>query len=209
MSLGFLFDVTAGNGLIPKGFRVVKPEIRVLGVDDGIFEPRSGGFATVVGVVFRGGYWLDGVMHTKIKVDGLDAGEKIANMILGSPHFKQLRVVMLNGVTFAGFNVVDIKKLNEATGLPMIAATRDKPDEKSIREALKNLPKSGERWKAMRGGGKMHAVQTRAGAAKVYVQVACISLEDATKILRLTSTRSNMPEALRVAHIIASGLTAT
>ena len=195
--------------MIPKGFRVIKPEIRVLGVDDGIFELRSGGFATVVGVVFRGGYWLDGVMHTRIKVDGFDAGEKIAGMILGSSHFKQLRVVMLNGVTFAGFNVVDIKKLNEATCLPMIAVIRDRPDEESIREALKNLPKSGERWKAMRGGGKMYAVQARAGAAKVYVQVAGISLEDATKILRLTSTRSNMPEALRVAHIIASGLTAT
>ena len=188
---------------------MVKPEIRVLGVDDGAFEPRSGGYAMVVGVVFRGGCWLDGFMHTEIKVDGLDAGEKIANMILKSSHHKQLRIVMLNGVTFAGFNVVDIKKLKEATGLPVIAVTRDKPDRKSIKEALNNLPRSEERWKAMQSGGKTHAVQTRSSAAKIYVQVAGISLEDAAKILRLTSTRSDVPEALRVAHIIASGLTTT
>lgn len=195
--------------MVLKGIRVVKPEIRVLGVDDGAFEPRSGGYAMVVGVVFRGGCWLDGFMHTEIKVDGLDAGEKIANMILKSSHHKQLRIVMLNGVTFAGFNVVDIKKLKEATGLPVIAVTRDKPDRKSIKEALNNLPRSEERWKAMQSGGKTRAVQTRSSAAKIYVQVAGISLEDAAKILRLTSTRSDVPEALRVAHIIASGLTTT
>jgi len=32
--------------------------------------------------------------------------------------------------------------------------------------------------------------------------------EDAEKILKLTSTRSNIPEALRVAHLIASGISA-
>lgn len=194
--------------MVLKSIHVVKPEIRVLGVDDGVFEPRSGGFATVVGVVFRGGYWLDGVMRTEIKVDGVDAGEKIANMILKSSHHKQLRVVMLNGVTFAGFNVVDIRKLNEATGLPVMGVTRDRPNRRSIKEALKNLPRSEERWKAMQSGGQTHAVQTRSGAARIFAQIAGISLEDAEKILRLTSTRSDVPEALRVAHLIASGLTA-
>ena len=194
---------------VVKGFRVVKPEIRVLGVDDGVFVPRSRGFATVVGVVFRGGYWLDGVMHTKIKVDGLDAGTKIASMILKSPHYRQLRVIMLDGVTFAGFNVVDIKRLSVETDLPVITVIRDKPDEVKVRKALRNLPRGEERWKAMQDGGETHAVQTRDNAEMVYIQVAGISLEDAKKILRLTSTRSNVPEALRVAHLIASGVTGT
>ena len=79
-----------------KKFRVIKPEIRVLGVDDGVFTPHVKGLVPVVGVVFRGGYWLDGVMHTKIKVDGFDATRKIASMILNSPHYKQLRVIMLD-----------------------------------------------------------------------------------------------------------------
>jgi endonuclease V-like protein UPF0215 family len=42
--------------------------------------------------------------------------------------------------------------------------------------------------------------------AKVYMQTVGVSIEDAQKILRLTSTRSHIPEALRVAHIIASGI---
>ncbi|MEM1563216.1 MAG: DUF99 family protein [Candidatus Bathyarchaeia archaeon] len=187
-----------------KKFRAIKPEIRVLGVDDGVFKPHTKGLVPVVGVVFRGGYWLDGVMHTKVRVDGIEATRKIASMIRNSPHYKQLRVIMLNGVTIAGFNVVDIKKLHMETGLPVIVVTRDKPNFEEIREALKKLPKSKERWKAILNAGELHEVSVRGG--KIYMQTSGISEEDARKILQLTSTRSYIPEALRVAHLIASGL---
>jgi hypothetical protein len=185
---------------------VIKPEIRVLGVDDGVFTPHVKGLVPVVGVVFRGGYWLDGVMHTKIKVDGLDATRKIASMILNSPHYKQLRVIMLNGITFAGFNVADIRKLTAKTKLPVISVTREKPNLAKIREALKNLPKSEERWKAILNAGKIFEVCTRSGSEKICVQFSGILEGDAEKILQVTSTRSNIPEALRVAHLIASGI---
>jgi len=187
-------------------FRVIKPEIRVLGVDDGVFTPHVKGLVPVVGVVFRGGYWLEGVMHTKVEADGFDATDKLASMIITSPHHKQLRVVMLNGITFAGFNVVDVRKLNAETKLPVIAVTRDKPDFAEIHEALKNLPKSEERWKAILNAGETLEVFTRNENEKIYVQISGIFEEDAKKILRLTSTRSNIPEALRVAHVIASGI---
>ena len=189
-----------------KSFRVIKPEIRILGVDDGPFIPHTKGQVPVIGVVFRGGYWLDGVMHTKIAVDGFDATEKIGAMITSSPHYKQLRVIMLNGVTFAGFNIVNIKTLNAATKLPVITVTREKPDFEKIHKALKNLPKSQERWNMILNAGEPFEVPTRSGKKKIYMQVAGISRDDAQKILRLTSTRSNIHEALRVAHLVASGI---
>jgi endonuclease V-like protein UPF0215 family len=189
-----------------KSFRTIKPEIRVLGVDDGPFIPHTKAQVPVVGVVFRGGYWLDGVMHTEIAVDGFDATQKISAMITSSPHYKQLRVVMLNGITFAGFNIVDVKALNAATKLPIITVTREKPDFVKIREALQNLSHSKERWQTILGAGETLEVPTRNAKAKVYMQIAGVSIEDAQKILRLTSTRSNIPEALRVAHLIASGI---
>jgi endonuclease V-like protein UPF0215 family len=187
---------------------VIKPEIRILGVDDGVFIPRMKSLVSVVGAVFRGGYWLDGVMHTRIKVDGFDATSKIASMITNSPHYKQVRVIMLNGITFAGFNVVDIKKLHSKTKLPIITVTREKPDLAEIRKALRHLPKSEERWKAIQNAGETLEVSTIGKGEKIYVQVSGILEEDARKILKLTSTRSNIPEALRVAHIIASGVSA-
>jgi hypothetical protein len=189
-----------------KKFRVIKPEIRILGVDDGVFIPRMRGLVPVVGVVFRGGYWLDGVMHTKVKVDGFDATGKIASMILNSSHYRQLRVTMLNGITFAGFNVVDIKKLNSKTKLPVIAVTREKPNLEEVHEALKNLPKSEERWKAILNAGEIFEVFTRNKREKIFMQLSGVLKEDAERILQLTSTRSNIPEALRVAHLVASGI---
>ena len=189
-----------------KSFRVIKPEIRVIGVDDSPFVPHTKGQVLIIGVVFRGGYWLDGVMHTKIAVDGFDSTEKIVAMITSSPHYKQLRVIMLNGVTFAGFNIVDVKALNAGTKLPVMTVTREKPDLAKIRKALKNLPKSQERWNTILNAGEPFEVPTRRGKKKIYMQVIGISRDDAQKILRLTSTRSNIPEALRVAHLIASGV---
>jgi uncharacterized protein len=189
-----------------KKFRIIKPEIRVLGVDDGIFVPHSKGFAHIVGVVFRGGYWLDGVMNTKVEVDGFDATEKIAAMVTNSPHHKQLRVIMLDGVTFAGFNVVDIKKLNKKTKLPVIAVTRDRPDFGEIRKALNNLPFPERRWKAVVNAGEITEVNTRSRKERVYMEISGIVEEDARKIVKLTSTRSSVPEALRVAHLVASGI---
>jgi len=188
-------------------FRSIKPEIRVLGVDDGVFIPHSKGLVDVVGIVFRGGYWLDGVMRTEIEVDGLDATEKIASMIIESPHYKQLRVIMLSGITFAGFNVVDIKELYSKTSLPVIALTRDLPKMEEIKQALENLPEKEKRWKAILNAGEIFEVQTREGEEPIYMQIAGIEREDAEKIVKITSTRSNIPEPLRVAHIIASGLT--
>jgi hypothetical protein len=191
--------------LEPKEFRVIKSEIRILGVDDGKFVPHAPGAVIVVGVVFRGGSSIDGVMHTHVSIDGFDATEQLTYMINGSPHCKQLRLIMLNGITFAGFNVVDIKKLNLETKLPVIAVTRHKPDLEAVRKALNNLSKSEERWKMILAAGDIHEV--RCMGKKIYVELAGISLADAQEVVELTSTSSRFPEPLRVAHIIASGIT--
>jgi endonuclease V-like protein UPF0215 family len=188
----------------PKAFRTIKPEIRVLGIDDGKFIPRTKGSVIVVGVVFRGGYSIDGVMHTRLEIDGLDATEQLASMINYSPHRKQLRLVMLNGITFAGFNMVDIKKLNTAIKIPVIALTHELPNLNGILEALKNLPNTEERWRTVLAAGEIHEVINK--STKIYVELAGISLTDAQKIIKLTSTRSCLPEPLRVAHLIASGI---
>jgi len=193
--------------LFPKKFRSIKPEIRIVGVDDGAFTPHTRGTVDVVGVVYRGGYWFEGVMRTEITIDGLDATENIADMIESSPYYRELRVVVSDGVTFAGFNVVDIKKLSLKLALPVIAVIREKPDMEEIRSALENLPNFEIRWQAVRNAGKTLDVKTHEGENPVYMNIAGILQEDAEKIMKKTSTLSNIPEALRVAHLIASGLT--
>ena len=176
-------------------------------MDDGKFIPHSKNQAPVVGIVFRGGYWLEGVMSTIIAVDGFDATENIAKMITISPHCRQLRVIMLNGITLGGFNVVDIKELTAQTGLPVIAVMSKKPNLEEVHSALKNLPRSDERWAAVMSAGRnFPGYYDRAGRRKIYVEIAGISKSVAEQVLRLTSTRSKIPEPLRVAHLVASGI---
>jgi endonuclease V-like protein UPF0215 family len=192
---------------VPTKFYSIKPEIRVLGIDDGRFVPHSQGTVEVIGVVYRGGYWFEGIMHTKISIDGLDSTDKIAAMINDSPYCGELRVVFLDGITFAGFNIVDINKLSLRIDLPVISVTRKKPDLNQIKNALKNLSNLNERLEAMENAGVLFDVETRTGKNPIYVHKVGILRENVKRILKMTSTRSNIPEALRVAHIIASGLT--
>lgn len=193
-----------GKVLETRNLRAIKSEIRILGIDDGKFVPHTSGRVIVVGVIFRGGSWLDGVIHTNVGIDGLDATEQIASMITSSSHCRQLRLVMLNGITFAGFNVVDIEQLHLATKLPIIAVTRDKPDLASIRSALNNLPENEERWKMILAAGEICEACSR--GKKIYMGLSGISKNDAQEIIDLTSTRASFPEPLRVAHLVASGV---
>ena len=187
-----------------KKFREIKHELRILGIDDGSFTPRKVGLATIIGLVFRGGLWIDGAMKTDVEIDGLDATNKICSMIKSSPHYDQLRVIMLNGLTFAGFNIVNIKRVFESTGLPVIVLTKKKPNINKVKNALKKLSNSEERWKTIQEAGDIAKLDVR---RSVYMQLAGISRDDAEKIYKISCTRNDFPEPLNVAHVIASGLT--
>jgi len=194
------------EGLTTRKFWDIKSEIRVMGIDDGPFEPHTHGKALLVGTVFRGGQWLDGIVRTYVDIDGTDATQRIIDMVNKSRHKGQLRVIMTDGVTFGGFNVIDIQEIFRQTGIPVIVVSRKMPDFSKVKKALKNLPDWRERWRMLRAASKIHRVRSRPRAAPVCVQVAGINLADAEQIVKLTSTRSLVPEPLRVAHIIAAGI---
>ena len=114
--------------------------------------------------------------------------------------------MILDGITFAGFNIIDIIKLSRNIDLSVMSVVRKKPDLEEIKNAIQNLPEFEKRWQAINNAGELFEVETRKAENPVYIQIAGISFQDATNIIKKTSTRSNIPEALRVAHIIASGL---
>ena len=194
------------KSLTTKKFWGIKSEIRIIGIDDGPFEPHTEGKALLIGTVFRGGQWLDGVLSAYIDVDGTDATKRIIEMVNKSRHKGQLRVIMVDGVTFAGFNVIDIQEIFRQTGLPVIVVSRKQPDFPKVKKALKNLPDWQERWRMLREAGKICQVRSRPRAEPVCMQVAGIKRADAEQIVKLTSTRSLVPEPLRVAHLIATGV---
>ncbi len=181
----------------------IKREIRILGIDDSALLNEK---VMIVGTVFRGGDWMDGVLRSDITKDGLDATDVICRMITRSKHYGQIRVVMLDGITYAGFNVVDIQKIYRQTGIPVIVVMRSKPDFEKIKSALKYFQDGEERWAIIKMAGRIKEIAGGNEKSSIYVQSAGISLESVNKIIRLTSIRSNIPEPLRVAHLIATGI---
>lgn len=185
-------------------FWKIKPEIRVLGLDDGSFRPRKGERVLLVGVVMRGGEQLEGVLSTTVEKDGTDATERVVEMINRSRHRDQLRVVMSEGITVAGFNILDVREIFERTALPVLVVTRRRPDLKKVERALRHLPDWRERWRKMRGAGRIYPVEV--GGGEVFMQFHGMRREDAEEVLRRTVTHGLMPEPLRVAHLIATGI---
>lgn len=191
------------------GIRNIKDEIRILGFDDApftLYDKKT----KIIGTVFRGGASLDGVLSDEINVDGLDSTEKITGIINGSSHKEQVRVIMLDGVTFGGFNVVDMEKLNNETGLPVISVVRDKPDFDSIKKALTKFKDGKERWKLIKKAGELNSIdvknQKTGNIKKIWFQVRGIKSDYARKIIEMSSTRSFIPEPIRVAHLIGYGI---
>lgn len=189
--------------MVATKFYSIKEEVRIVGFDDGPFK-RGDEDVLVVGAVFRGGAFMDGVLSTRVSVDGLDATDKLAELV-GECRFKDLRVIMVDGIAFGGFNVVDINRLYEETELPVIVVTRDMPDFEEIRGALSNLPDGERRYQLMMDAGKPVPVKTREGK-RVHIQHAGIEASDAKAIVELSATRSLLPEPIRVAHLIAQGV---
>ena len=176
-----------------------KKEIRVIGIDDSPFSKSKDKKILIVGVVMRGGISIDGVLSTKVSVDGSDSTKKLISMVNKCKFRPQLQCIFLDGIAVAGFNVVDINELNKKTKLPVIVVIRRMPDIKNIKNTLIKINKK----------NKIRLIE-KAGSViqldNIFVQLAGIDFEKARKILKVVCTRSLLPEPIRLAHMIASGV---
>ncbi|MBN2053148.1 DUF99 family protein [Candidatus Woesearchaeota archaeon] len=179
----------------------MKRELRVIGIDDAPFDKFDPlqKYVLVVGTIFRGGSFMDGMLSCRVEKDGEDATLKIIEMINGCKFKPQLQAIFLDGVAVAGFNVINPYSLHKATSIPVIIVIRDFPDYKKIFSALEKLGMQ----------KKIDIIQKIPKPIKindVYVQNIGISKEETKKLLRICCTHSNLPEAIRVAHLVASGV---
>ncbi len=181
----------------------IKDEIRILGIDDSALISDT---ITIVGAFFRGGMWLDGVLRSEITRDGMDATDRIIEMVRKSKHYPQIRAILLDGVTYGGFNPVDIVRLNEETTIPVIVMMRDLPDLDKMEVALTHLPEGKKRMEIIKKAGSIIEVITKDASNPVFIQCSGMGQKMAARIVQISSTRSNIPEPLRVAHLIATGI---
>ena len=178
---------------------VVKNEARILGIDDSPFKKFKDKRVLLIGTFFRGGSSLDGVLTTTAAVDGSDATARIIRMVKKSKFLLQLRAIMLNGIAVGGFNVIDINKLSSETKIPVIVIMRNYPEAGRMKSSLARLGME-QKVKLLEKAGTIHK------AGNVFIQLAGIGLADAEELLKISCTRSNIPEPVRVAHLIAAGV---
>ena len=178
---------------------MIKPEARILGIDDSPFDKFKDAKTLIIGTFFRGGSSLDGVMTTTVTVDGNDATAKIGAMVKKSKFYVQLQAIMLNGIAVGGFNVIDIQQLNIKTKIPVIVVMRGFPEVGKMKSTLLKL---GMKNKV----GFIEKAGRICKAGKVYIQISGCSLETARELLKVSCTRSHIPEPIRAAHLIAAGI---
>jgi hypothetical protein len=80
------------------------------------------------------------------------------------------------------------------------------PDFENIKNALYHLEYPDERFAIIKKAGRISRVITSHSHTPVYIQCAGIDEISATRIVQLSATHSNIPEPLRVAHLIATGI---
>jgi endonuclease V-like protein UPF0215 family len=172
----------------------------VIGFDDFPFPRSHRGDVQMVGAVFSG-LRLDGILSGHVRRDGANSTYRLSELITGSKFAPQLQLVMLQGIAMGGFNVVDIHALHRLLNIPVLVVARRAPRMEAIKEALvKRVPGGRRKWALIERAGPMEAVEG------VFVQRAGLSLDEVSQVIRRFSIYGNIPEPLRMAHLIAGGM---
>lgn len=155
----------------------------------------------IVGAVYSG-IRLEGVLTGSVRRDGVNATREISRMVTRSRFFDHLQVILLQGIALAGFNVVDIGALHQQLGRAVMVVIRRPPDQDAVRRALiEKVPGGSRKWRLVEQAGPIEPM------AGLYVQRVGLDADDAAGLIRRLAINSDIPEPLRTAHMIASGVT--
>jgi endonuclease V-like protein UPF0215 family len=159
-----------------------KRETRILGL---VSCPRQNSQRLVVGTIFRGNKWLDGLLAKAIDIRS-DYVSDLAHAIAETRQYSQLRVIITREALFPA-GQLDLCNLSKSTHRPIIAIT--KVSRKRITPRSKN------------------EICIRKRRRYLAAQVFGLNTELARELLLVGCTeQSPIPEALRVAEMIAAKL---
>lgn len=181
--------------------------LSTVGIDDGFFpiDCKELRCRTLLVAVLCKGLQAEDVKIEPITVDGLD-GTQVALKLIRRLS-KAPEVIFIDGVTVAGFNIVDPEELHSKTGIPVVTVFKHELNLKKIREALeKHFPDWGIRYGIIE---KVYRHSTHVQTPWRPLRISTYGIPPyraADYIIRLQNT-SPIPEPLRLADIIASGLT--
>ncbi len=172
----------------------------VVGFDDAPFPPAHRGDVRLVGTICARTR-LDGVLSGRVRRDGVNSARAMVAMVKESQFAHHVRAVLLQGIAVAGFNVVDVHGLARELAVPVLVVMRRRPDLVAMRDAIERVPGGASKWALIEAAGPIEPV------SRVLVQRIGLSLEEARALLDATTLHGHLPEPLRLAHLIAGGVT--
>lgn len=171
--------------------------LRVVGFDDAPFVRGRRGDVGLAGVVCAGTRF-EGLVWGRLRQDGWNATEALARLLLAGKFLPQLHLVLLDGLSFGGLNLVDLPALAGRLGRPCVAVMRRAPDLPAMERAIGRLPGAPRRLALLRAAGPVHAV------GRFTFQVAGAEPGPTADALARLTDRGAVPEALRLAHLVGA-----
>ncbi len=178
-----------------------------VGAQDGSFEAFQRGVASAIQytslcLTKLAGPVVQDIRLARITVDGLDSSDALLNNLLGWDY----DCLILGGATFAGFNVVDVENVYKTTGKPVIVYSPKLPNMEATLGALRKHFSDWEmRWSRYEALGELRELRIR-DYPLVYFEVVGGSTEYAEQVLTEQAINGRTPEAVRVADLIAKGV---
>jgi endonuclease V-like protein UPF0215 family len=182
----------------------MKAQIKLLGIDDGAFHFNDK-MTSIIGVVMRANGYIEGILKREVTIDGDDSTSVLIDMIINTSHRKQLKALLLDGLAVGGFNIINIKTIFQETQLPVLTVTRDPPNFVDIKKALQSHFFDWQHRYNLIKEGHLHSMKTKHNP--IYFQFIGMDVEQAKEIITISTIRGVIPEPIRVAHLIASGIT--
>lgn len=173
--------------------------LRAVGFDDAPFVRRRRGDVGVAGVVCAGTRF-EGLVWGRLRQDGWNATDALAALLVGGKFLPQLHLVLLDGLSFGGLNLVDLPALAARVGRPCVAVMRRLPDLAAMERAIRTLPRAERRLALLRAAGPIRQ------EGPFTFQVAGAAPEEIGRALARLTDRGGVPEPLRLAHLIAAAV---
>jgi endonuclease V-like protein UPF0215 family len=169
-------------------------------VDDGPFDKGVSQTVPLVGVTMEGPDLVEAVSVTEFPVDGENVADFLAGWIESLRVKPALQGILFGGITIAGLAVIDVHALSTQLGVPVVIVNRREPSNARLIEALESADLIHRR-----------AVLERAPSARcinrrIYAASAGADPSTAASLVRATLGKSDLPEPLRLAHLIARAI---
>jgi hypothetical protein len=174
-------------------------QLRTIGFDDAPFDRDSERRVPIAGVVCSNTKF-EGMVWGEVAPDGFDANDAIVELLDGGKFLPQLHLVLVDGIAFGGFNIVDLPRLAADLGVPCVALMRVQPDMDAVHRALDRLDETQRRLEMLARAGDIHA------ADHVYFQVAGADPSLVIEALPQLTYTGHIPEPLRMAHLIGAAV---